>query len=219
MPIKLASLILTILFFGIFIVASRFSYSHRFNTPYSMKNMFPFEVNYEGTFAKNFYGNSAMVLMVFAAIFFFVFFDQKFENGFFITMMIVGIIGVICIGALSFVPMKLYRLHFVFAVLLFGVTLVLSSLIVIACFRNWQNYDYKSSFIAFLIGSITTLMVFILIMNPKLTKPIKGIEEKQEDGTVIMKRPKIIWLAYSEWLLFFIFLIDMVALLFETMHF
>ena len=218
MPTKVAALILSLLFFGIYFIASSFSYSHRFKNRYSIKNMFPFEFNYEGTFRMNFYGNSAMILTIFATVAFFIFYDQSFTNGFFIAILFIGILASICMGVLSFLPMKLYRLHFVFVTLLFGAVLALSSLITIACFRNWQNLDYKTSFIAFVLGAITTLFTFIMIMNPKITKPVKGVEVEQEDGTKIMKRPPIIHLAFSEWLLFFIFLIDMIALLIEAMH-
>ena len=218
MPTKVSTLILSILFFGIYFIASSFAYSHRFKNRYSIKNMFPFEFNYEGTFRMNFYGNSAMILTLFSMIAFFIFYDQSFTNGFFIASLFIGIIGAICIGALSFVPMKLYRLHFVFATILFGAVLALSSLITIASFRHWQELDYKTSGIAFFIGTFTTLATFIMIMNPKLTKPVRGIEVEQEDGSKIMKRPSIIHLAFSEWLLFFIFIIDMLALLIEAIH-
>lgn len=210
MIIRITTLLLSVLFFLIFFVGSSFSYKSRYQNKYSLKNMFPFEFNYNSRFIDNFYGNSAIILSVFAAIFYFACFDTSFTNGLIIASSIAGIVCFIMIGFLVFLPLKLYKFHFVLASIFFTSSLVLSGLVMTAGFHHYQVTNQGVGLFTFVFGVILTLATFVILMNPKLTKPIKYEQKTLEDGNTINVRPKTIPLAFSEWLLIIISFLNMI---------
>ena len=217
MIIRITSLLLAVFFLLIFFVSSRFSYKHRFNETYSMRNRFPFEFNYNGRFSDNFYGNSGIILSIFASFFFLIFFDTTYSNGLIIASMICGIICFMMIGVLAFMPMKLFKLHFIFASLFFASIFLLSGFSAIAFYQHYQLTKKVLSLVCFFVGLFLTLATFVLLMNPKLTRPIKGVEKENENGEKVMIRPKYIVLAFTEWLLIIIAFLDLINMfLFST---
>lgn len=193
-------------------VASFLSYKNRNKANYNIRNCFPFEINYNCKFNSNFYGNSALILSIFAGIMFFVFYDTSYSNSMIVATMIAGIISLIMMGFLVFLPMKLYKMHFLFVTLLFASSFLTSGLTTVYSFKLWQEIRYTQPLISFILGAIISLFTVMLIMNPKINKPIKIETKILEDGSEINVRPKYITLAFSEWILFFIVFLNMVTM-------
>ena len=63
--------ILATVFFGTFVFVSANNYKKRFEVDYNMKNMFPYEFNYQGTFKDNFVGNLALLFTSVTGIIFY----------------------------------------------------------------------------------------------------------------------------------------------------
>ena len=211
MAIRVSSLLAAIAFFLLFAIASRFTYKNRFKVDYSVKNMFPFEFNYNAAFHVNLYGNCGIVLSIFASIFFFVFLDTSYHSGYLIACMISGIISAIMVLCLSFLQPKLYKWHFIFAALLFTSLFMTAALLAIEAFSYWHNANMAIGGVTFFVSTLLAIFIFAIAMNPRLTKPVKS-EVKVIDGVEMNVRPKYVALAFSEWILFFVFYLEMILL-------
>lgn len=190
-----------ILLFVAFIYFSFVNYQKRFNLKYSMRNVFPYELNYKGRFKDNLAGNICLTLSSICLLVFFSTFLKHYDNGFFLASMISGIIFSLATLLIFFIPFELLKFHIILDLALFmGALCVNGTLATGAFFQIYELFNVYS-LIAAIITSILTVFVFILIMNPKLSHWADLSPEKNKDGTMSFKRPKYFVLAYSEWAL------------------
>ena len=187
----------------LFIIFSFTNYKVRFLQSYDLRNHFPYELNYESKFKDNLMGNVFAVLLLVSTILFYVFFDTDHKNGFFIFTMIAGIVNACITFGLIFVPLKFLKSHLalVTANIVFSF-LVPFSLAMYASIRYNTTKDISGIVFA-ILNAIICLFVFVLVINPKLTKWAEMDKKENEDGTTTYVRPRIFVLAFTEWLLLF----------------
>lgn len=196
--------IASIIFFISGVIISNVSYSHRFNIKYSWRSMFPFEYNYKSGFRANFYGNTALILSFCALIAFYIMFDQKHTDGFLLYALCAGVVCSILMGVLLFLPLYFLRAHALLDVVLFVLNFSIPAAMVMGSFRMFQASKENVHLIFFVLFIIIGLACFALMLNPKLSFTFKAVEEVQPDGSVKKVRPKMIVLAFTEWMSYYL---------------
>lgn len=214
MRFTLPSFLLSLLFTFLFLLASFMNYKRRRTIKYNMKNMFPFELNYRSSFSNNIYGNISLILSSLSFAFFYATYDIGFTNGLFLTVRILGIASIILFAVLCFLPFEFLRVHLLF----FSLFMVTS--FAIPVFTAIGSYVYNQTLpdlstlvtIVFWISILMVIVIFALLLNPKLTFNFKMKEEIQEDGTKITVRPNILVVAFTEWMLYLFYIINSLIL-------
>lgn len=202
-----------IVLFGAGIFASFKNYEKRFRNKFSIKNMFPFEINYEGKFVDNFLGNCLLCLSALITAAFYATFDSSHDDGVAIFVLIAGVFSAALNCLLYFVPFKHLKTHiatqtfaFVFAFMSAGSTFLLN----LFYFKQYQNI---ANLIAMILSGIIGLFIVAMIVNPKLTLKIQGVEGKDEQGNVVYHRPKWIMIAFTEWVNIFALLLNQISVI------
>ena len=185
----------------IFVLFSILNYKNRFHMKYDLRNHYPYELNYESKFNDNLTGNVAIIASSSFSIAFYCLFNNTYTNGFFLFVLIAGSIYSVILTSLVFISLKHLRMHLI--LVLFSI--VLSFLIPFAnamgCAISFRNTNEAKMLIMTIINSIYCLFIFVLMMNPKLSRWAELKEEKNHDGTVKYVRPKVFILAFIEWAL------------------
>lgn len=120
----------------------------------------------------------------------------------FITFLF-GLAG-LSIAFISKISTIYLKTHFKLATALFCFAFLLSALVSIHFFINYNVYLHTSSngMLYLVLGVFSSLLcvgMLVLLFNPKLKDWYK-LESKTVDGNTIYSRPKFVSLAYSEWL-------------------
>lgn len=224
MQFTLPGLLFSILFGGLFLVASFIHYKNKYKISYSVRNMFPYELNYKSRFYDNFYGNLSLILTILGFCFFFSTFDLKFHNGFFIVALISGILTSVLFLALVFVPLDYIRIHSAIFILFIVFSFLLPSSICVGSFVYNQYLMAASQstpipLIVFGLSLVMTIVTLALLLNPKLTLNLRMQKVVNEDGTIKYVRPNVLTLAFTEWLLFFFLYINEILIFVLTLAF
>ena len=209
-------LIVAIFLFACFLIASIFNYKARFKKSYHLRSHFPYELNYHGRYKDNIYGNLIYALFVIAIVVFLIFFNNAYSNGYLIFALIGGAITLVCLSALVYIPIDQLRIHMIVVALAFISSLMFSFAIVLAAYFKYKDNSSVPALVSLIFSSVVTVIYAILILNPKLTHWAEMDDRVNEDGTVSKVRPKYFVLAYSEWALFFLYLLSLISLLIET---
>ena len=206
---RLGTLLLGIFFFLGFFVISMLRYNRKFNASYRMRNMFPYELNYESHFLENGYGNFSLILMCASSVAFFITFDLTFGKTFFIPVISCGILFSLLIPFICLVPLKNLKAHILLVVLEFALAIVTPASIGIAALLTYQRYSGGAIASGIVVASIVVcLFVCVLALNPSLSLRITMDKKVDENGETKYVRPKIIPLALAEWLLIISIFID-----------
>lgn len=204
MELSLGLFLGSLVFFIVFLFMSFYSYKNRFNVSYSIRNMFPFELNYPSVFSKNIFGNICFILAGIAGMFGFYFSGKDSTNGFQIALMIVGMVQFAAFVSVLFVSTSNLMLHLVSFTLLFATTFATSALEFTSAF-NYVKDASKPLFVVVLVASaLVMLLILGLILNPKLSLKIKPVVKTDENGNEYNERPKFIVFALTEWIMFFV---------------
>ena len=209
MGVRLGTLLLAIFFICLLLVASIFHYHNKFKNKYSIKNYFPYELNYNSHVLDNGWGNLSLAFMSASLIAFFVTFDSTYFQTFLLPINIVGAVFSLLLIFIVLVPIMKLRIHIALVIAEFVLSVALPSTIAIAAFRIIQIDRSSIPALISLIGSgITALFSVILVFNPGISLQIKMDERYNANGEKEYVRPHSIPLAYTEWLLFFTVFID-----------
>ncbi len=215
-PVCLGMMFATFIFAIFFILFSVLNYKKRFNLTYNIRNTFPYELNYQGTFKDNLAGNICLILSLLSAAMFYAFFDLNKTDGFYVFEMIAGFVSIIAIALVVFIPLNSLKAHLLSTVTLFTFTLLLTAGCVAANILRlsdlYKNFDQFNVFnlVAAIISGILCLTAIIICLNPKLKYWANLQAEPNEDGSKSFKRPKYFVLAFSEWLMIFIILLNII---------
>lgn len=197
----LGFIFLNVVMIVIFILLSIVNYKNRFKMKYDLRNHYPYELNYESKFSDNLLGNIALIVSAACDITFYTLFNNQFNNGFMIFDLIAGCIYSVLLASLAFIPLKNLKTHL--AIVLFAV--VLAFLIPfsngIASSAAFKDTKETASLILTIVNAVYCVFIFILMMNPKLSRWAELKEIKNPDGTTSYVRPKIFILAFIEWAL------------------
>ena len=198
------SIIIAAVSFTIFMVFSMLNYKKRYNVTYNLRNMFPYEFNYETTFKDNLIGNIFLVATSVGLVLFYVSFFQSIGSyGLPIITMVAGIVASVMMPFISFVPIKMIRMHLFVDVLFFIMTFLTSASFGLIMLNEYQVFMQAKSLVMAIVNFVFALGVFAILMNPKLTHWGDLEEVENSDGTKYYKRPKYFVLAFSEWLIMF----------------
>ena len=214
--LALSFLLVSILFFIAFVVVSLFNHRRIHKMDYRLRNYFPYELNYRLKYKENFYGNMFFALFVISNIFFLIFFDQYHNDGYLIFALIAGAMLLIIIILLIYVPLDKLRLFTTINAFLFVFSLALPAGIFLFNYFKFKQTEQAINVVGMVLSLIGVLVVLILLANPKLSNWAKMDEQINEDGSKQVIRPKYFVLAYSEWILLFLFLYNEVVLLIST---
>ncbi len=213
MGIRLALLLLSFLCLMGFCISSFLHYSTKWKKKYNLRNMFPYEINYGGTFMDNGWGNIFLVLMTLSLSAYFIMFSGDFTASVFLPTKIIGAISVLVIPFVVLVPLKYLKAHIAIAVSQFFTSMALPASIAITALRTYQSYDMSALPIVILVLSlIMTIFILILVFNPNLSLRIMYEKSTNEKGEEVISRPKTIFLAFSEWLMIFSLFVDAILL-------
>lgn len=199
MGLTIGFLFAEIIFFFGFLFFSRSNYNRRFKTKYDLRNMFPYELNYEATFKDNFAGNISYALMCVANVGLYISSMDTLVQGTLAFNLVGAIITTISLVLVLFVPLKLLKTHLICSTaLIIGVFLSFAAIGYTSLdFYNILSYD--SFIVTCILGFAFALIVVGIIMNPKLTTWAKA-EKVEINGEITYRRPRYIVLAFSEWL-------------------
>lgn len=211
--IALSFLIASFIFFGFGILASIKHYNRRFSLKYDVRSFFPYELNYEAKFSDNLLGNLLLVLSFLFMGAFFCFYNNNPNNGFLIFIMIAGIINVLTCTVSFFLPLKYLKAHLAVVVFLFCFSFLLNAGIAIAAVSNYSSNKNVGLIVLAIIAIIFALIIFIVVLNPKLVHFDKLKKVTNEDGSVKYIRPKYFVLAFSEWICIFLNYLSMIVVL------
>lgn len=220
MGLWIASLsILLIAFLGMFIFGVS-NYQETFKAKFSLLNMFPYELSYH---------NQGMMIIIYRFfLYVYVAFSispallmiSKYYHfpGYVSYLIMVGILFVISavsLLTLHIIQAKYVRLHTIVATIFFAVSALTSGAISIVLINLYISNNYVD--IKFLmIGLMEAMLGFatlLIMLNPRLRNWAQMNSTTDEDGTVVIERPRFFVLAFSEWLVIFINLAVQILLL------
>lgn len=211
-PFSLSLMLAGFVFFGAFLISSILNYKSRFNLPYSLRNTFPYELNYRGKFKDNISGNVSLIISTLCLATFFAVFMKHYNNGFYIATLISGALISIASLLLVFVPLTLLKFHLALDLIMFVFTMFANGILATGVFFSYYETPNILFLISGIIASIFTVIIFILIMNPKLSRWANLAPEPNKDGSVSYKRPKYFVLAFSEWTLIILTYLTMIPI-------
>ncbi|MFA6645077.1 MAG: hypothetical protein WCS76_01780 [Bacilli bacterium] len=220
MGLWIASLsILLIAFLGMFIFGVS-NYQETFKAKFSLLNMFPYELSYH---------NQGMMIIIYRFfLYVYVAFSispallmiSKYYHfpGYVSYLIMVGILFVISavsLLTLHIIQAKYVRLHTIVATIFFAVSALTSGAVSIVLINLYISNNYVD--IKFLmIGLMEAMLGFatlLIMLNPRLRNWAQMNSTTDEDGTVVIERPRFFVLAFSEWLVIFINLAAQILLL------
>lgn len=192
----------SILLFTAYFFLSSFNYKKRFENKYDIRCYFPYEFNYESKITDNLLGNFALILSMFISMGLFALGLAYYQtNGYILAATIAGILYSILVLAINFTPLKLLRFHFVMMVILFVSAFFTPMALGLTSFGIYQTTKEVFPIVLMIICFVVGLVMFALIMNPKLSFNIKMQVAVDENGNEKYVRPNFITVAFSEWLM------------------
>ena len=200
---------LTVTLFILLMIVSFLLYKKRNDEDFNLKNSFPFELNYHSEFKENFYTHIFISLYIIASAGFYATFHMTYNNGYLIFIMIGGVLSSLAIYALFYIPLLRLRLHIIVDAIFFALRLAISGALIIVSWRLIQKGVNWANITSIVLASIATLATIAIIINPRLDLNFKLMEVVKENGETEEVRPKYVALAFSEWLLIFLNIFNM----------
>ena len=214
-PIPLTLFVIGISLFVVFYFVSSLLYQKRHETKYHFYNMFPYEFNYPSVFKNNLYGNLLLILGCLATMAFYEF--SSFSDVYSIVTIVLSILQTMVIILLVLMPLKYLRTHIVVSVLSMVFSMAISAfnlLIALDEMKIAANETIKVvSIISMVIAGLLAVSMMILILNPRMTFKIYAEKEIDENGNEVLKRPKVIAVALSEWWSIFVYFLSPLSIL------
>ena len=214
-PLLLALFILGICLFAVFYVVSAAFYFRRHKTKYHFYKMFPYEFNYPNVFRHNIYGNILLVLACLCVIAFYNI--NPLQSIYSIVGIVISIITTMLIIVMLLFPIRYLKTHMVVSCVLmtFGAAAPLFNF-----FSAYSQLKIVESdigralcFVSMSISAVLAISMLVLIINPKLTFKIYMDKTVDEQGNEQLERPRLIFMALSEWWAIILFFLSPLAIL------
>ncbi len=214
-PLLLALFILGICLFAVFYVVSAAFYFRRHKTKYHFYKMFPYEFNYPNVFRHNIYGNLLIILACLCVIAFYNI--NPLQSIYSIIGIVISIITTMLIIVLLLFPIRYLKTHMVVSCVLmtFGAAAPLFNF-----FSAYSQLKIVESdigralcFVSMSISAVLAISMLVLIINPKLTFKIYMDKTVDEQGNEQLERPRLIFMALSEWWAIILFFLSPLAIL------
>ena len=209
MVFTISAFAFSVVIFGLIITVSFLLYKKRNDVDFDIKNSFPFELNYRSEFKENFYTHILLALYTSICCGFYATLFSKNVNGYFLFILIGGILSSLVIYSLFYIPLLRLKLHIAVDAICFALKLAISGAIIILSYRLIKDNMSWANVTSLVLGSISTLAIVALMINPRLTLDFRSMEVVKENGEKEYVRPKYVVLALSEWLLIFLNIFNM----------
>ena len=214
-PILLVLFVLGILMLTAFYFVSALLYKSRHQQKYHFYQMFPYEFNYPSVFRNNPYGNILFVLGGFAVVTFYIF--NPYSSIYRIIAIIIAIVFVMILICLIMMPLYYLKTHMALSIASMTLSMALPLFNFFLAFSQYKieadSIKRVMCIISMVVSGILALMMIALILNPRLTFKIYLDKDKDTSGNEVLKRPRIIFLALSEWVSIFIFFLSPLGVL------
>ena len=214
-PIPLTLFIVGVSLFVVFYFVSSLLYCKRHETKYHFFNMFPYEFNYPSVFKNNLYGNLLLIFGCLAIMAFYEF--ASFSDMYSLVTIILSILQTMVIILLVLMPLKYLRTHIVVSVLSMVFSMAIPAFNLLIALDEMKNATSETmkvvSIISMVIAGILSLSMIVLILNPRMTFKIYAEKETDENGNEVLKRPKVIAVALSEWWAIFVYFLSPLSIL------
>ncbi len=214
-PLLLALFVLGICLFAVFYIVSAAFYFRRHKTKYHFYKMFPYEFNYPNVFRHNIYGNLLIILACLCVIAFYNI--NPLQSIYSIIGIVISIITTMLIIVLLLFPIRYLKTHMVVSCVLmtFGAAAPLFNF-----FSAYSQLKIVESdigralcFVSMSISAVLAISMLVLIINPKLTFKIYMDKTVDEQGNEQLERPRLIFMALSEWWAIILFFLSPLAIL------
>ena len=214
-PLLLALFILGLCLFIVFYVVSASFYYKRHKTKYRFYKMFPYEFNYPSVFKENIYGNVLLFLSCLCVVAFYQI--NPLQTIYSTIGIIISIVTTMLIVVLLLFPIRYLRTHMIISCILmtlgaagplFNFFMAYSQLKIVE-----NDVSKALCFVSMSISAVLAVSMLMLIINPKLTFKIYMDKTTDEQGNEVLERPKLIFMALSEWWAIFLFFLSPLAIL------
>lgn len=212
-PALLAVFALGIFSFIVFNIVSRTFYKNRHGDKYHFYNMFPYEFNYPSVFKENPYGNFLFILSSAVIAAFYVI--NPYAD---IAQRIIAIAFTMMLICLIMMPLYYLKTHLALSC----TTMVLAMVLPLLNFFSLKSFidhgplstiQNVMAITSLVISGLLSLAMLLFILNPKLSFKIYYDKTVDADGNEVLKRPKVIFLAFNEWMSIFIYFLSPLGLL------
>lgn len=211
----LAIFALAIFLFTLFNVVSRIFYKRRHGDKYHFYQMFPYEFNYPSVFKENPYGNFLFAFAGIAIIVFYIL--NPYSSIYRIMSLIAAIVFTMVVICILMMPLYYLKTHMVLScsAMVLAMVLPLFNLFLALEQKNLATNQTQEvlCIISMVISAILSIVMLILILNPRLTFKIYLNKTIDSEGNEVLKRPNIIFLAFNEWLSIFIYFLSPLSVL------
>ena len=208
----LASLIVAFLFEGAFFLTLAMIYQSKEKKALRILNTFAFETA-PGFKEKNGFINYLFIFALAVNVFPFAFYLSEAVNTYTVIMAVLAVLAMFCLGALPFISLNKLKEHFYLDLGAIVCLLVLFGFEAFYSFYayKYSDYTYNYALAAMIISIFLAVILLVPVCNPKLFD-LKN--EKNIDGTY--SRKSIIFLAFTEWMLYPLGLLSLLPLLLIT---
>ena len=204
--IPVVALVALIILATVFIVFALRTYLNSENERFSFFNRFPHELYYQknhnqAVFFRIFLFTLFAFLMFVAILFATTFNMDNNVFGYTLTLSLFICFSIICMLVLFIIKPNLLTQFKLYSTLMFVFNMMSSVMFGIISINN-NVYEGPAHKVLGAFAFLLTLANFVLALNPKLKNWSKLDEINQSNGTIVYKRPKLFWLALSQWLTF-----------------
>ena len=214
-PLLLALFLLGVFLLVVFYFVSSMFYKRHHETKYHFYQMFPYEFNYPAVFKENTYGNALFILGNIAVMSFYII--SPYSSLYKTMSMIIAIVFTMVLICLILMPLRYLRTHMTLSVVTMTLSMALPLFNLFLAFDQYQleteQIKKVLAIIAMVVAGLLALFMMVLILNPKLTFRIYLDKETDNSGKEVLKRPKVIYLALTEWASIFIYFLSPISIL------
>ena len=212
-PLLLAVFIAGASVFILCYLVSALFYRKRHETKYHFYQMFPYEFNFPHVFKENLYGNILFGIASFAITAFYII--NPLSSLYTYLAMGIAIVLTMLFLCLLLMPLQYLKTHIAVSTVSMTLAVALPLFNLLNALEQLKISNNKAlCIISMVISGLLALMMIILVLNPKMTYKIYYEKEVTPDGKEIAKRPKVIFIALSEWWAIFTFIASPLAILF-----
>lgn len=201
----------SVLFLILYIIVSFIIYRNNELEKFNIKNCFSYELFLNKKRKQFSFNILILISMMFVFVNAIIYTVKPFDTLKLISCLFM-IIAICLFVAISIIPLSKYKEHCACSILFILCIGIYGG---INFFNNLRLYNIEHNIyeiLAFSVDAIVLLSSLIVILNPKL---ITFKMDKDEDGKLI--RPKIIPMAFSEWIMLFVLLFSQLSIVFISL--
>ena len=212
-PLLLAVFVLAIFLFIVFNVVSRIFYKRRHGDKYHFYQMFPYEFNYPAVFKENPYGNFLFIMASLSIAVFYIL--NPYNSIYRIMALIAALAFTMILICIIMMPLYYLKTHMALSIVSMTLAMALPLFNLLMAYNQYKvepnNMKQVLMIISMVFSGILALIMIALILNPRLTFKIYLDKETDSNGQEVLKRPKIIPLALTEWVSILVYFLSTVS--------